>query len=81
MVAFSVDMRSLGRPWLFQVATSASSVSRVKGSRPSVMGIGTCEGGNLSVFVHLCLYLCLCLSPCVCVCVCVRVSWGSDLDF
>lgn len=41
MVAFSVDMRSLGRPWLFHVATSASSVSRLKGSRPSVMGMGT----------------------------------------
>lgn len=44
MVAFSVDMRSLGSPWLFQVATSASSVSRLKGSRPSVMGMGTCSG-------------------------------------
>ena len=46
MVAFSVDMRSLGSPWLFQVATSASSVSRVKGSRPFVIGIGTCRGGR-----------------------------------
>lgn len=43
MVAFSVDMRSLGSPWLFHVATPASSVSRLKGSRPSVMGMGTCR--------------------------------------
>lgn len=46
MVAFSVDMRSLGSPWLFHVATSASSVSRLKGSRPSVMGMGTWPGGT-----------------------------------
>lgn len=48
MVAFSVDMRSLGRPWLFQVATSASSVSRLKGSRPLVMGMGTCPGTKVT---------------------------------
>lgn len=46
MVAFSVDIRSLGSPWLFQEATSASSVSRVKGSRPFVIGTGTCQGGQ-----------------------------------
>lgn len=41
IVAFSVDIRSLGSPWLFQVAISASSVNRDKGSRPEVIGIGT----------------------------------------
>ena len=40
MVAFSVDMRSLGSPSLFQPAMEASSVSRVSGSSPSVMGMG-----------------------------------------
>lgn len=52
MVAFSVDMRSLGSPWLFHVATSASSVSRLRGSRPSVMGMGTC--GAEALFLRGC---------------------------
>ncbi len=40
MVAFSVDMRSLGRDWLFHVAMIASSTIIVSGSRPSVIRIG-----------------------------------------
>lgn len=43
MVAFSVDMRSAGRPSFCQAATSASSVSMVRGSRDGVTGIGTWE--------------------------------------
>lgn len=48
MVAFSVDIRSDGRPSLFQMAICASSVSRVRGSRPSVMGIGGCNNARLT---------------------------------
>ena len=40
MVAFSVDILSLGRPSLFQTAIWVSSVSRDRGSSPSVIGIG-----------------------------------------
>jgi hypothetical protein len=40
MVAFSVDILSLGNPSLFQTAIWASSVSSDSGSRPSVMGTG-----------------------------------------
>jgi len=40
MVAFSVDILSLGRPSLFQIAIWASSVSRDRGSSPSVIGTG-----------------------------------------
>ncbi len=41
MVAFSIDIRSLGRLSLFQRATVAPSVRRERTSRPCVMGIGT----------------------------------------
>ena len=41
MAAFSVDMRSAGRPSFCQVATSASSLSIRRGSRVGVTGIGT----------------------------------------
>ena len=41
MAAFSVDMRSAGRPSFCQVATSASSISIRRGSRVGVTGIGT----------------------------------------
>lgn len=41
MVAFSTDMRSAGRPWFCQAATSASSVSILRGSRVGVTGTGT----------------------------------------
>lgn len=44
MVAFSVDILSAGSPSFCQTAMSASSVSMVKGSSPSVTGIGTWEG-------------------------------------
>lgn len=47
MVAFSVDVRSLGSPWLLQAATSAASVRRLRGSSPGVMGMGTCQGGAI----------------------------------
>ena len=40
MVAFSVDILSLGSPSLFQEAIWASSVNRVNGSSPSKTGIG-----------------------------------------
>lgn len=40
MAAFSDDMRSLGRPKLFQVAISASSVRILSGSTLSDIGIG-----------------------------------------
>lgn len=43
MVAFSVDIRSAGSPSFCQAATSASSVSMVRGSRDGVTGIGTWE--------------------------------------
>lgn len=41
IVAFSVDILSLGSPSLFQVATVASSVNMATKSRPSVMGMET----------------------------------------
>lgn len=40
IVAFSVDILSLGSPSLFHTAIWASSVSRDSGSSPSVMGTG-----------------------------------------
>lgn len=39
MIAFSVDMRSLGKPSLFHAAICASSQIKSKGSMPSVCGI------------------------------------------
>jgi len=39
MVAFSDDIRSFGKPSLFQVAICASSVSKESGSKLSVIGI------------------------------------------
>lgn len=50
MAAFSVEVRSLGSPWLFQAATSAESVRRLRGSRPGVMGMGTCREGLLGAW-------------------------------
>lgn len=47
MVAFSVDVRSLGSPWLLHAATSAASVRRLRGSSPGVVGMGTCHGGDV----------------------------------
>lgn len=41
IVAFSVEVRSLGSPWLLHVATSAASVRRLRGSSPGVVGMGT----------------------------------------
>ena len=46
MVAFSMDMRSLGSFSLFQRAMVAPSVSRERTSRPVVMGIGAWGGGD-----------------------------------
>lgn len=43
MVAFSVDILSLGSPWLFQVAIVASSVNVAIMSRPSAIGMETFE--------------------------------------
>lgn len=40
MVAFSTDMRSAGRPSFCQAATSASSISILRGSRVGVTGTG-----------------------------------------
>ena len=45
MVAFSMDIRSLGRSSLFQRAMVAPSVSSERTSRPPVMGIGGCVVG------------------------------------
>ena len=42
MVAFSIDMRSLGRFSLFHRAIVAPSVSRERTSKPCVIGMGTC---------------------------------------
>ena len=42
MVAFSIDMRSLGRFSLFHRAIVAPSVSRKRTSKPWVIGMGTC---------------------------------------
>lgn len=46
MMAFSVDMRSDGRPSLFQPAIVASSVRSLIGSRLCVMGITGCKRGT-----------------------------------
>lgn len=46
MVAFSMDMRSAGRPSFCQAATSASSVSILRGSRVGVVGMGTWWRGD-----------------------------------
>ncbi len=46
MVAFSMDMRSLGRFSLFHRAMVAPSVSRDRMSRPDVMGMGTWKKVN-----------------------------------
>jgi len=43
IVAFSVDILSLGKPSLFHVAICASSVKRDKQSKPSVSGIEGCS--------------------------------------
>lgn len=43
MVAFSVDILSLGSPSLFQVAIVASSVDMAIKSRPSAIGMETFE--------------------------------------
>lgn len=51
MVAFSVDILSAGRPSFCHAATSASSVSRVSGSRSGVTGIGTLRARSTSVCV------------------------------
>lgn len=50
MAAFSVEVRSLGSPWLFQAATSAESVRRLRGSRSGVIGMGTCREGLLGAW-------------------------------
>lgn len=42
MVAFSVDILSMGRPSLFQAAIWASSEKRAKVSTPSVCGMWGC---------------------------------------
>lgn len=54
MAAFSVEVRSLGSPWLFQAATSAESVRRLRGSRSGVMGMGTCREGLLGAWLQRC---------------------------
>lgn len=54
MAAFSVEVRSLGSPWLFQAATSAESVRRLRGSRSGVMGMGTCTEGLLGAWPQRC---------------------------
>lgn len=40
IVAFSVDIRSLGRPSLCHLAICVSSVNKDKGSNSSVIGTG-----------------------------------------
>ena len=53
IVAFSMDMRSLGRFSLFHRATVAASVRRESTSSSSVMGMAGCWG-------VVCLYVCAC---------------------
>lgn len=43
MMAFSVDIRSLGSPSLFHAAICASSQTKFSGSMPSVCGISGCR--------------------------------------
>ena len=52
MVAFSVDIRSDGRPSLFHEAIWASSVNIVSGSIPGVHGMGTCKLHTLMSVQH-----------------------------
>ena len=49
IVAFSVDILSDGNPSLFHPAISASSVSRVRKSKSSVIGMGVCEDNIMAV--------------------------------
>ena len=60
IMAFSVDMRSLGRFSLFHRAMVAASVSRVSTSKPSVMGMG----GYACIYY---VWVCICVQVCMCV--------------
>ena len=61
MVAFSIDMRSLGRFSLFHNATVAASVNNASTSNPSVLGID----GYMNIYIYIYTCTCICRYQCV----------------